>query len=277
MVQSKGGYILRAADKGDKEEKAAQQRPSSEMGMRQLFDPETSTCTYLLWDKGTDDAILVDPVDTLVKRDLLVATELALVYAVNTHCHADHISGTRALKRSVKELKSVISKASGAQADEHIRHGDEIHFGDRFITALATPGHTEGCMSFLLDDGKAVLTGDALLIMGCGRCDFQGGSAETLYDSVHTQLFSLPNDVRVFPGHDYSEQRSSTIGQEKANNPRLGGGKSKDEFVKIMNELNLPHPKMMDVAVPANLEDGAKPFFVRSLRSRIKQRWGVFG
>jgi sulfur dioxygenase len=273
MVQSKGGYILRAAEKEDR----MASPPASEMGMRQLFDPDSSTCTYLLWDKETDDAVLVDPVDTLVKRDLFVATELNLCYAINTHCHADHISGTRALKRQVKSLKSVISKASGAKSDELIQHGDEIHFGNRYITALATPGHTEGCMSFLLDDGKAILTGDALLIMGCGRCDFQGGSAETLYDSIHTQLFSLSDDTLVFPGHDYQEQRSSTIGQEKAENPRLGGGKTKEEFVQIMNDLNLPHPKMMDIAVPANLEDGAQPFFVRSLRSKIKQRWGVFG
>lgn len=247
------------------------------MGMRQLFDPVTSTCTYLLWDKDTDDAILVDPVDSTAERDLRVATGLHLVYAVNTHCHEDHVSGTRSLKRSVRGLQSVISTASGAQADERIGPGDEIHFGRRFVTALATPGHTAGCLSFLLDDGKAILTGDALLIGGCGRCDLPGGSAETLYDSVRTQLFRLSDDVRVFPGHDYDDQRSSTIGKEKAHNPQLGGGTSKEEFVRIMNDQKLPRPKLMDVAVPANLEDGGPPFFVRSLRSRIKQRWGVFG
>ena len=132
-------------------------------------------------------------------------------------------------------------------------------------------------MSFLLDDGKTVLTGDTLLIRGCGRCDFQGGSAETLYESIHTQLFSLPDTTIVYPGHDYNNQRGSTIGEEKANNPRLGGGKTKEEFVQIMQEVNLPYPKKMDIAVPANLRDGAKPFFVRSLRSHLKERWGIFG
>jgi len=279
MVQFKGGFILRKAmDASSQEaEEHSVPKPAGGIGMRQLFDDESCTYTYLLWDKETEDAILVDPVDRQVKRDLLVATTMNLVYAVNTHCHADHISGTGALKRKIKGLKSVISKASQAEADELIEHGDEIHFGNRFITALATPGHTEGCLSFLLDDGKAVLTGDTLFVLGCGRTDFQGGSAETLYDSVHNQLFTLPDDTVVFPGHDYNDKTHSTIGQEKENNPRLGNDKSKEEFVQFMNDLNLPYPKKMDIAVPANLKDGAKPFFVHTLRTRIKQRWGVFG
>jgi len=206
-----------------------------------------------------------------------VATTLNLVYAVNTHCHADHISGTGVLKKKVNGLKSVISTASKAKADEHIGHLDEIHFGNRYITGLATPGHTEGCLSFVLDDRKAVLTGDALLIMGCGRTDFQGGSAEALYDSVHDQLFTLPDECIVFPAHDYKDRTHSTIGEEKEKNPRLGGGKTKEEFVQIMEELKLPYPEKIDLAVPANLEDGTKPFFIRSLRTRLSKRWGVFG
>lgn len=273
----KGGFIRRADD-GDHlpfQRESSAMIPTSEIGMRQLFDNESCTYTYLLWDKDTDDAILVDPVNTCVKRDLLVATDFNLVYAVNTHCHADHISGTGVLKRKIKGLKSVISKASNAKADEHIAHGDEIHFGNRHITALATPGHTEGCMSFLTDDNKAVLTGDALFVMGCGRTDFQGGSSETLYDSVHRELFTLPDDTIVFPGHDYNEKTHSTIGQERLNNPRLS--KSREEFVEIMENLDLPYPKMIDVAVPANMQDGAKPFFVHRLRTRAKERWGIFG
>lgn len=140
MVQSKGGFILRYKEKGNQDEKPP--IPTGEIGIRQLFDQESCTYTYLLWDKETEDAILVDPVDTQVKRDLLVATTLNLVFAVNTHCHADHISGTGVLKRKVKCFESVISKASGAEADELIEDGDEIHFGNRYITALATPGHT---------------------------------------------------------------------------------------------------------------------------------------
>lgn len=185
----KGGFIQRAD--GNVLATIDESIPTSEIGMRQLFDEESCTYTYLLWDKDTDDAILVDPVKEQVKRDLLVATDFNLVYAVNTHCHADHISGTSVLKRKVKGLRSVISKASLAKADEKIGHGDEIHFGNRHITALATPGHTEGCMSFLTDDNKAVLTGDALFVMGSGRCDFQGGSSETVlsWDPVAFSVF----------------------------------------------------------------------------------------
>lgn len=276
MVKYIGGYILRKGDGNHVQDPCAPES-TREIGMRQLFDDESCTYTYLLWDKQTEDAILIDPVDRQVKRDLLVATTLNLVYAVNTHCHADHISGTGALKRRVKGLKSIISKTSKAMADEHIEDGDEIHFGNRYITALATPGHTEGCISFLLDDRKAVLTGDALFVLGCGRTDFQGGSAETLYDSVHNKLFTLSDDTIVFPGHDYQSRTHTTIGEEKAHNPRLGDGKTKKEFVDIMSELDLSYPKRMDVAVPANMVDGAKPFFVRTLRTKIKQRWGVFG
>ena len=267
----KGGFIRRSGNHVTFDEAV----PTKEIGMRQLFDAESCTYTYLLWDKDTDDAILVDPVNTQVKRDLLVATDFNLVYAVNTHCHADHISGTGILKRKVKGLKSVISKASQAKADEYIEHGDEIHFGNRHITALATPGHTKGCVSFLLDDKQAVLTGDTLFVMGCGRTDFQGGSAETLYYSVQRELFKLPDDTIIFPGHEYNGKTHSTIGFEKINNPRLS--KTKEEFVTIMNELHLPYPNKMDIAVPANMQDGAKPFFVRQLRARIKERWGIFG
>lgn len=269
----KGGFIRRVD--GDHLPSIEEEVPSSEVGMRQLFDDESCTYTYLLWDKETDDAILVDPVNTQVKRDLLVATDFNLVYAVNTHCHADHISATGILKRKVKGLKSVISKASLAKADERIQPGDEIHFGNRHITALSTPGHTEGCLSFLTDDDKAVLTGDALLIMGCGRTDFQGGSAETLYDSVHRELFTLPDETVVFPAHDYHGKTHSTIKEERTKNPRLS--KTKEELVEIMDNLDLPYPRKMDVAVPANMLDGAKPFFVHRLRTRVKERWGVFG
>jgi sulfur dioxygenase len=159
---SKGGYIWRAQVQDPTQDEAGatssststQRRPSEELGMRQLYDEDTSTYTYLLWDKESEDAILIDPVDTQVQRDLLVATTLNLVYGVNTHCHADHITGTAKLKKKIKGLRSVISKASGARADEYIDDGDEIHFGNRHVKCLATPGHTEGCFSFLI--GKQV-------------------------------------------------------------------------------------------------------------------------
>jgi sulfur dioxygenase len=246
------------------------------MGMRQLFDPESCTYTYLLWDKDTEDAILVDPVANQVKRDLTVATTLNLCYAVNTHLHEDHISGTGSLKRKLPGLKSVISGASGARADELIGDGDEIHFGHRFVTAVATPGHTPGCLSFLTDDGGAVLTGDALHVQGCGRTDLPGGSAAALYDSVHRLFRTLPDGTVVFPGHEsYQADLHSTIGKEKDINPRFYD--TKEAFVEMMKNLKQPPPKGMEVCVAANLEDGAKPFFVRALRARIKERWGVFG
>lgn len=228
------------------------------IGWEQLFDPTSSTYTYLLYDTKSNDAILVDPVDVQVDRDLKLINEkgLKLKYGVNTHAHADHITGTGLLKRQLPGLKSIISKASTAKADILVEDGDIIEFGTRHVKVLATPGHTSGCVSFLLDDASLVLTGDALLIRGCGRTDFQGGSAETLYDSIHSKLFTLPEDCVVYPAHDYREQTSSTIGEEKETNPRLGATKTKEEFMEIMDGLNLSPPKIIDVAVPANLRCG---------------------
>ena len=228
------------------------------IGFKQLFDDDSSTYTYLLWDQQTKDAVLVDPVDLQVDRDLSEIKELGLnlVYGINTHAHADHITGTGLLKQKVDGLKSIISEASKADADIKINTGDRIAFGSRHIQAKATPGHTEGCMSYVADDESFVLTGDTLLIHGCGRTDFQGGSASTLYDSVHSQLFSLPTTTIVYPAHDYKGRTFSQIGVEKDTNPRLGGTKTKDEFVEIMANLNLSYPKKIDVAVPANMRCG---------------------
>lgn len=242
---NRGGAILRAnADQA--------------MGFRQLFDDESSTYTYLLWDKETMDAILVDPVDKQVVRDLeaIEATGVSLVYAVNTHVHADHVTGSGILKQRIEKLRSVISESSGAQADLKVSHGDKIAFGLRHVCVRATPGHTEGCISFVADDESFVLTGDALLVQGCGRTDFQGGSTETLYDSVHGELFSLSDETKVFPAHDYKGRTETTIGTERETNPRLGTGKSKTDFAEIMSNLNLSYPKKFDVAVPANMRCG---------------------
>jgi len=228
------------------------------IGLKQLFDEESSTYTYLIWDQTTKDAVLVDPVDVQVDRDIKEAKEngLNLVLGVNTHAHADHITGTHFLKQKIPGLKSVIAEASEAKADILIKPGDKIAFGHRSLDVRATPGHTSGCLSFVADDESFVLTGDALMIEGCGRTDFQGGSAETLYDSVHSQLFTLPPDTVVYPAHDYKGRTESTIQKEKDSNPRLGGQKTKDEFVEIMKNLNLNYPKMIDIAVPANMRCG---------------------
>jgi sulfur dioxygenase len=274
MVQSKGGCILLTTEKDAQNCTVA----NNEIGIRQLFDPESCTYTYLLWDKDTEDAVLIDPVDTQVERDLLVSTSLNVVFTINTHVHEDHYSGNSLLKQKRPGVKSVISKASGAKADVHIGDGDEIHFGNRFITARTTPGHTNGCLSFVLDDDKAVLTGDALLIRDCARCDLPESSPGTLYDSVHSKLYTLPDSTIVFPGHDYNDQARSTIGDEKLHNPLLGIDKnSRENFIKTMESRKMPYPKMMALTVPANMQDGAKPFFLRSLRTRIKERWAIFG
>jgi len=226
------------------------------LGVRQLFDNESSTYTYLLYDQDTKDAIIIDPVDTQVDRDLEVIQQesLNLLYGVNTHAHADHITGTGILKTKVEGLKSIISKASSAKADILIQDGDVITIGTRHVSVRATPGHTAGCVVFVSDDERLVFTGDTLLIMGCGRTDFQGGSAETLFDSVHSQLFTLPNHTTVYPAHDYKGRAHSSIGVEKNNNPRLT--KTKAEFVEIMKNLNLSYPKKIDMAVPANMKCG---------------------
>ena len=240
-IMTKGGSIVRATDT---------------IGLKQLFDVDSSTYTYLLYDQDTKDAILVDPVDLQVDRDLKEAESLGLnlVYGVNTHAHADHITGTGLLKQRVDGLQSVISTASEAKADITIGDGDRIFFGNRFLEARATPGHTGGCMSYVADDQSFVLTGDTLLIQGCGRTDFQSGDAEQLYGMVHSKLFTLPKDCTVYPAHDYKGRTSSTIGVELETNPRLS--KPKEEFVEIMKNLNLSYPKKIDVAVPANMRCG---------------------
>ncbi|KAL3936697.1 MAG: hypothetical protein SGBAC_008041 [Bacillariaceae sp.] len=234
-------------------------RADQPMGLKQLFDDTgSSTYTYLLWDTETKDCVLVDPVDVQVERDLKEIEELGLnlVYGINTHAHADHITGTGLLKQQVPAMNSIISTASQAMADLTVANGDRIVFGNRSLVVKSTPGHTEGCVSYVADDESFVLTGDALLIQGCGRTDFQGGSAESLYKSVHSQLFSLPESTVVYPAHDYKSRTQSSIGAEVESNPRLGGGKTPEEFVEIMANLNLSYPKKIDVAVPANMRCG---------------------
>lgn len=237
---------------------------SKKLLFRQLFEKESCTYTYLLADASHPDkpALLVDPVDKTVDRDLSLVKELGLklIYAINTHVHADHVTGTGLIKSKVPGVRSIISKASNAQADLVIEPGDKIYFGDLFLEVRATPGHTLGCVTYVTGDGpdqprpRMAFTGDALLIRGCGRTDFQGGSSETLYRSVHTQIFTLPKDTLLYPAHDYKGFTVTTVGEEMMYNPRL----TKDEagFKSIMENLNLSYPKMMDVAVPANMVCG---------------------
>ncbi|KAK7244026.1 hypothetical protein RIF29_38843 [Crotalaria pallida] len=237
---------------------------SSKLLFRQLFEKESSTYTYLLADSSHPDkpALLIDPVDKTVDRDLSLIQELGLklVYALNTHVHADHVTGTGLIKSKVPDVKSVISKASSATADVYVEQGDKIWFGDLFLEVRATPGHTLGCITYVTGDAsdqpqpRKAFTGDALLIRGCGRTDFQGGSSEQLYKSVHSQIFTLPKDTLIYPAHDYKGFTVSTVGEELQYNPRLT--KDEETFKNIMANLNLPYPKMIDVAVPANLVCG---------------------
>ncbi|KAM9851968.1 persulfide dioxygenase ETHE1, mitochondrial [Aulostomus maculatus] len=223
---------------------------------RQLFETGSSTYTYLLADTETKEAVLIDPVLETIDRDLKLINELGLnlKVAVNTHCHADHITSTGLMKKRLVGLKSAISKFSGASADILLSEGDKITFGKHYLTVRETPGHTDGCVTLVTADRGMAFTGDALLIRGCGRTDFQQGCSKRLYNSVHQKIFTLPDQCLIYPAHDYLGQTVSTVGEERKFNPRLT--KSQEEFVDIMNNLNLQKPSKIDIAVPANLVCG---------------------
>lgn len=230
------------------------------MIFRQLFEPQSSAFTYLIGCDQTREAVLIDPVLETVERDLAVLAELGLMlkYTLETHIHADHVTGADRLRDETGAKAAVPEKSGASQVDLAVREGEAIAIGELRLEPLYTPGHTNDHHAYLLRDGDGarVFTGDALMIDGCGRTDFQNGDAATLYRSVHDKLFALPDETLVYPGHDYQQRRVSSIGQERARNPRLGGGKTIEEFVAIMEGLNLPRPKKMDIAVLANLECG---------------------
>ncbi len=226
------------------------------MIFRQLFEEKTSTYTYLLGCESTRKAILIDTVACDLEKYtvLLKEMDLELVYTMETHVHADHITAAGLLREKIGS-KSVVHRDAGAMcADLLVTDGVLLQIGEIVLKVLHTAGHTSGCISFAMDD--RVFTGDALFINGCGRTDFQEGDAGTLYDNIHEKLFSLPADTLIYPGHDYNGNTVSTIKQEMAKNSRLGDGKTRDEFIEIMNNLNLPYPKNLDEALPANLECG---------------------
>jgi glyoxylase-like metal-dependent hydrolase (beta-lactamase superfamily II) len=222
------------------------------MLFRQLYDQETSTYTYLLADSDTKEAILVDPVLEQVERDRKLLQELGLTlrYCLETHIHADHITGTDKLRQMTGCLGIVPEHAQASCADRHIKDGETLQLGSITIKAIATPGHTDSHMAYLVNSDR-VLTGDALFIRGCGRTDFQSGDAGTLYDSVTQRLFALPDDTLVYPAHDYRGHTVSTIGEEKQWNPRFTG-RTREGFIEFMGNLNLPDPKKIMEAVPAN-------------------------
>jgi len=228
------------------------------MVFRQLFDPGTSTYTYLLMDSASREAVLIDPVDTQVARDVEVLTELecTLLWVLETHIHADHITGS-ALLRDRFGGQHVVGSNSGMEgACRRVVQGETIGFGSCSLEVRETPGHTAGCVTYVDHAGARAFTGDALLIHGCGRTDFQGGDAVKLYASVHGQLFTLPSETRIYPGHDYKGRTHSTVADERAHNPRLGGGRDLASFRAIMDNLALSPPGRIHEAVPANLRGG---------------------
>ena len=228
------------------------------MIFRQLFDPQSSTYTYLLADSASREALLIDPVFEQARRDAALIEELGLklAWTLDTHVHADHVTGAWLLREKLRS-RIAISKASGAEgADRYLGSGEKIQIGKRSLEARATPGHTDGCMTYVLDDRSMAFTGDAVLIRGCGRTDFQQGDARTLYRAVREQIFSLPDDCLLYPAHDYRGLTASSVGEEKLYNPRLAESVGEGDFVGYMTHLGLPHPKLMEHAVPANLKCG---------------------
>ena len=223
----------------------------------QLFDPASSTYTYLLFDETTRDAMIIDPVDEQVERDLATLRQfgLKLAWTVETHAHADHITSAALLAEHAGAKTAAPQGCAIGTAAVQLAHGDDLRFGNESIGALHTPGHTAGSMSYVWREH--VFTGDTLLIGGCGRTDFQSGSAHALYHSITDILFALPDATTVWPGHDYQGRTHSNIGAEKSGNARVAG-KTEAEFVAIMNGLHLPRPKRMDEAVPANLSSGIR-------------------
>jgi len=225
---------------------------------RQLFDPQSSTYTYLLGDEDSRQAVLIDPVFEQARRDtaLIEELKLELLYTLDPHVHADHVTGAWLLKQHLGS-QILIARQSGAEgADRYLEHGEHAQFGKRYLEVRATPGHTAGCMTYVLDDESCAFTGDALLIRGAGRTDFQQGDAAALFRSVHSQIFTLPPSCLLYPGHDYRGLTVTSVVEEKEFNPRLGGALNENDFTGYMSNLGLPHPKQIDVAVPANMNCG---------------------
>jgi sulfur dioxygenase len=225
------------------------------MIFRQLFDSVSGTYTYLLASRRGGEALIIDPVIEKVDRYLQLVNELdlKLVKAVDTHIHADHVTGLGALRDKTQCITVMGEMAKVDVVSMRVAEGDKVKVDGVALDVLYTPGHTDDSYSFLM--GDRIFTGDTLLIRGTGRTDFQNGDPRAQYDSIFNKILRLPEDTLLYPAHDYKGETVSTIGEERRFNPRLQV-KSIDEYVDIMNNLNLPNPKMMDVAVPANRHQG---------------------
>ena len=250
------------------------------MIFRQLFDDATWTYTYLIADPKTKEAVIIDPVNTQIDvyLQLLEDEGLTLKYSLESHVHADHITAGGLLRQKTGAQTCVSGLCGAETADVQIKDGDVFEFADgEELKVITTPGHTPGSISFLWRD--RLFTGDSLLIGGCGRTDFQGGNSGELYDAITQRLFTLPDDTLVYPGHDYQGRWVSSIKQERTKNPRLTG-KSREQFIEIMENLNLPNPKLINEAVPANRycgldEDECQDAVVRRELSLPKRNMGT--
>ncbi|HSS26963.1 MAG TPA: MBL fold metallo-hydrolase [Usitatibacter sp.] len=238
---------------------------------RQLGDPTSSTYTYLLADSDTREALLIDPVFDQVLRDAALIDELGLElrWTLDTHVHADHVTGAWLLKHRTGSRIAVSATSGASGADRYLAHGDKVAFGSRHLEARATPGHTNGCMTFVMADHTMAFTGDCLLIRGSGRTDFQQGDARSMYRSVRQQIFPLPPECLLYPAHDYRGLTATSVAEERRFNPRLADSIAEDDFVGYMSHLGLPHPKQIDVAVPANLRCGQP----QAAQEGVEQSW----
>ncbi len=225
---------------------------------RQLFDPSSSTYTYLLADGHSGKAVVIDPVFEQVRRDAALIEELGLdlVYSLETHVHADHVTGAWLLRQQTGCGIALSADSGAVGADRYLVPDDVIAFGGRNVQVRKTPGHTNGCLTYVLDDRSMAFTGDCLMVRGSGRTDFQQGDPSALYRSVHQQIFTLPDTCLLYPAHDYRGLTVTSVREERRYNPRLGGESGEADFAGYMKNLRLAHPKKLDVAVPANLKCG---------------------
>lgn len=230
------------------------------MFLKQFFEEKSSTYTYLLASIQSKEAIIIDPVLSEIEHylDIINKQGFNLLYILETHIHADHVTAASKLREKTKAKSIVHKNAHISCADILITDGCVIRFGEYKIEARYTPGHTDACTSYYIEEEGIIFTGDTLLINGCGRTDFQHGSAVQLYQSIHNKIFTLPENTIVYPAHDYRGEKSSTVKKEKQDNARLGQGKTQEEFVELMQNLNLPYPKQIDIALPLNQTCGQK-------------------
>ena len=228
------------------------------VNVRQLFDYETWTYTYLVWCSKTKDCLLIDPVYNQINRDLELINKLKLnlIYLFETHVHADHITSANLIRNKTNAKICYGSKTGVKGADIYFEDNQEISLGELLIKVIHTPGHTIGCVSYYVDG--YLFTGDTLFIGGTGRTDFQGGSSENTYDSVTKKIFTYSDDTIIYPGHNYQGLTCSTVLEEKQTNPNVGINVSKEQFIKNEKNIKRPYPKKFDVAVPANMECGLK-------------------